>query len=324
MNAATPSHADRVLAVLRDVQDVSATARSWRRCLLDHRLDPERAEAPRVVSGAELRQACGRAGRMLRHADPMLDQLHGLVSGLGYHVLMTDRSGIVMARRVPDGDETGCRKWFLWTGTNWSEAIEGTNGVGTCLIEQRPVTVHQSQHFRRRHTALTCTVAPLFDPAGQLVGALDASSFRPDPTGRIVPLVMAAIRDAARRIEKACFHACHPGQLILALPEGPDDVSVPLVALDADRRIVGVTHGARVALGLDRHAGIGTLALGDLLLDASAQEAPSFAAAERSVVAGALVQAQGNVTAAARLLGISRATLHRKIRRLELTLRRYG
>lgn len=319
MNAATPSHADRVLAVLQDPQDVSATARSWRRCLLDHRLDPERAEAPRVVSGAELRQTCGRAGRMLRHADPLLDQLHGL----GYHVLMTDRAGIVMARRVPDGDETGCRKWFLWTGTDWNEATEGTNGVGTCLVEQRPVTVHQGQHFRRRHTALTCTVAPLFDPGGQLAGALDASSFRPDPTGRIVPLVMAAVRQAARRIEQACFHACHPGRLILALPEGPDDVPVPLVALDGDRRIVGATHGARIALGLDRHAGIGMLALGDLLLDASAPEIPSFMAAERSVVAGALVQAQGNVTAAARLLGISRATLHRKIRRLDVARRRY-
>ncbi|WP_407925520.1 helix-turn-helix domain-containing protein [Geminicoccus flavidas] len=33
---------------------------------------------------------------------------------------------------------------------------------------------------------------------------------------------------------------------------------------------------------------------------------------------GALAQTRGNVTAAARLLGISRATLHRKIRRLSL------
>ena len=69
------------------------------------------------------------------------------------------------------------------------------------------MTVHRDQHFRRRHTPLTCTVAPLFDPAGQMAGALDASSFRPDATGRIIPLVMAAVREAARRIRRPAFTA---------------------------------------------------------------------------------------------------------------------
>jgi transcriptional regulator of acetoin/glycerol metabolism len=317
------THTERVLAVLREPANRSPLAGSWRRCLLDHRLDPERAEPPRVADWLAVRLARDRSFRLMRAAEAELDRLFALVSGLGYHVLLTDRDGLVMARRVPDGDESGCRRWYLWTGTDWGEAAEGTNGVGTCLVERRPVTIHRDQHFRQRHTGLTCTVAPLFDAAGELAGALDASSFRPDPSGKIVPLVMVAVRQAARRIEQACFFGLHARRLVLALPEGPDDVSVPLVALDSDRRVVGATHGARQKLGLQGDLRIGPLGLGDLLFPSEPSGMPGFAQAERAVVTGALAQTSGNVTAAARLLGISRATLHRKIRRFSLRPERH-
>ena len=317
-------HADRVLAVLRE-SDASAAApatseivASWRRCLLNHHLDPERTDPPILLSGMELRHARDYAGRLLRAADPELDRLHTLVDGLGYSILLADRSGAIVARRVRDGDEDGCRKWRLWTGALWSEDVEGTNGVGTCLAEQRPVTIHRDQHFRRRHTQLTCTVAPVFNAIGQVAGALDVSSFRPDPTGRVLPLIMAAVRETARRIEKACFHAFFARHLILALPEDPDAHSVPLLALDLDRRVVGATHAARVALRLDETTLGGSVVLGDLLGAPAPSEPSSFAEAERAVVMGALSQAQGNVKAAAIALGISRATLHRKIRSLQL------
>lgn len=311
-------HAQRVLDVMRESGESSPIATSWRRCLLSHRLDPESGAPPALLSGPEVRHARGYMGRSLRAAEPELDQLYGLVHGLGYHVLLTDRAGVVVERRIPEGDETGCRRWSLWTGAVWHENVEGTNGVGTCLAERRPVTVHREQHFRHRHTALTCTVAPLFDVAGQVVGALDASSFRPDPRGRVIPLVMAAVRDTAKRIEKACFHDFFARSLVLALPEQADDASISLLALDSERRIIGATHGARLALGLDGQAPIGSLVLDDLLFAPARSEANSFADGERIVVLGALRQSRGNVTAAASILGVSRATLHRKIRRLGL------
>jgi transcriptional regulator of acetoin/glycerol metabolism len=316
--AASARHAERILAVLDEPNESSGVASSWRRCLVDHHLDPESGEPPALLSGPEVRYLRGSMGRLLRSADAELDRLYCLVRELGYHVLMTDLSGIVVERRVPEGDETGCRKWCLWTGAVWREEVEGTNGVGTCLFERRPVTVHREQHFRHRHTPLTCTVAPLFDVTGQMTGALDASSIRPDPTGRIIPLVMNAVRETTKRIEKKSFHSFFSRSLILALPEGADDVSVPLLALDADRQIVGATLGARLALGLDDQARIGSIALNDILFAAPPAEVSSLADGERMVITGALAQTQGNVTAAAALLGISRSTLHRKISRLQL------
>jgi transcriptional regulator of acetoin/glycerol metabolism len=44
----------------------------------------------------------------------------------------------------------------------------------------------------------------------------------------------------------------------------------------------------------------------------------NLAAAERGVLQRALARAEGNVTAAAEALGMSRATFYRKLRRLDL------
>lgn len=309
-------HAERVLAVLREGDEAAGEiAASWKRCLLDHRLDPERPDPPTVLTNMELRHARDYAGRLLRSADPELDRLHELVRGGGYSVLMTDMSGTVIARRVADRDEAGCRKWRLWTGAVWSEAMEGTNGVGTCLAEGRPVTVHRDQHFRSRHGSLTCTVTPLYNAMGQMAGTLDVSSYRPASADGFLPMVMAAVRSAARQIERNCFHSFFAKQMILALPAPADEPSVSLLALDADRRIVGATHAARRKLGISADESLdGGLGMTEVPRESGVPV--TFDEAERAVVLGALQQAQGNVTQAARVLGVSRATLHRKLRAL--------
>lgn len=312
----TPRHADRIYAALDLPDPPFGVVASWRRCLTEHRLDPERPDPPTVLSGFELRCACGSAGRLMRAAGPELDRLHALVGAVGYSVLMSDARGAILARRVAPSDEAGCRRWSLWTGALWNEAVEGTNGVGTCLAEQRALTVHRDQHFRRRYTRLSCTVAPLFDAAGRLAGAVDISSFRPDLDGRLLPLAMAAVLEAARRIEAACFRDAFSHCLVLAMPPfGDDQPSAPLLALDADRRILGATRAARQVLrlsdaSLERGTSVGEV-LGTGRIDSGSLEA-----AERAVLSGALAQAQGNVSHAARSLGVSRATLHRRLRAL--------
>jgi transcriptional regulator of acetoin/glycerol metabolism len=60
----------------------------------------------------------------------------------------------------------------------WSEKFEGTNGIGTCIVEQRAVTIDRDQHFFTRNSGLFCTTAPIFDENGDLAAALDVSSCR--------------------------------------------------------------------------------------------------------------------------------------------------
>jgi transcriptional regulator of acetoin/glycerol metabolism len=310
-------HAKRIFAALSTAPDHDLVADSWRRCLTQYDLDPEHSQPPAVLSSAEVREARGRVGRIARVSDPELDRLYDLVAPLGYAVLMTDAGGLVIASRFTRVDESAWRYWRLRTGAIWNEALEGTNGVGTCLADQHPITVHRDQHFRSRYLGLSCTAAPLFDATGRLAGALAISSYHPEPRGRILPLALAATRNVARRIEDQCFRDAYANSLIVSLPEAEVGMSVPLVALNAERQLIGATRAARDRLAIDDSALLAGVELASALEDIVATPG-ALKQATRGVLADALTLTQGNVSAAARALGISRATMHRKMKSLGL------
>lgn len=136
------------------------------------------------------------------------------------------------------------------------------------------------------------------------------SSCRPG-LDSLTGLVERAVTDAARRIEARAFREAYPGARIVLLPDtAADRASVPMLAVDADDVVIGATRAARLALKLTDE----TLKRGLPSPDRSAD----LDEAERAAVRRALTQAGGNVSAAAGLLGLSRATLNRKLKRLDL------
>lgn len=302
-------HADRVnAAVASGAAARSSLAASWRRSSALHGLDPAEARRPRRLGESELRQARDRMGGLLEIAQASLDRLYQAVGGSGCCVLLANREGVPVDRRGAPGDDSTFEGWGLWTGAVWSEGTEGTNGIGTCLIEQRLLTIHRDQHFFDRNTGLSCTAAPIWDHEARLAGVLDVSSCRGDFNEGMRQLVLLAIGDAARRIESEAFRQAFPGTRIVLVP----DAEGAMLAVDRDDLVVGASRAARAALGIDDARLKAPLPAADLLQDARGE---GFDSAERAVLARALARAGGNVTAAAAALGISRATLHRKLKR---------
>lgn len=321
-----PNHARQVLAVLNGGADParSVVAASWRRCLTVHRLDPEDDGGPPVLTAGELAEAREQIGLLVHAAEPVLDRLFQAVGASGACVLLTDRNGVPVSRRGAAGDDDIFRRRGLWTGAVWSEASGGTNGIGTCLAEQRALTIHRDQHFHTRNIGLSCTVAPLFDPQGRLAGALDVSSARTDLAEGMIGLVQGAVLDAVRRIEAQAFRMAFPDARIVLLDEGaggPERASTPLVAVDRDDRVVGATRAARQSLKLDDERLARGLPAADLTDPDGRAGSSDLLEAERGALTRALARAAGNVSAAAADLGVSRATLHRRMNRLGLTRR---
>lgn len=309
-------HADRIHAAIdSDEAARSALVASWRRSAALHRLDPADRGQPRRMSDAELSVARQRIEPLLRAAQASLDRLYLAVGGVGCCVLLADRDGVPVERRGAVADDDTFQDWGLWTGTVWSEHSEGTNGIGTCLVEQRALTIHRDQHFFTRNTLLSCTTAPIYDHEGNLAAALDVSSCRADLTEGFVSLIAIAVGDAARRIEAENFRLAYPHARILVAQTG-DRSSNALLAVDRDDRVVGATRSARAAFGITPEALAGPLAAADLLGGDAGHE--TLRDAERGILERALIGSGGNVTAAARKLGVSRATLHRKISRFGL------
>ncbi|MCF3974261.1 GAF domain-containing protein [Paracoccus salsus] len=310
------SHADLVAERSQSKSATSALAASWRRSMLKHGLDPGDSSRPERLTLAELSARRQAMEGFLNVAGPQLDQLYNLVCLSGCNVLLTDATGVVLDQRVDDADAAQFREWGLWQGIDWSEAAQGTNGIGTCLAEGRQVTIHRDEHFHTRNIGMSCMDAPIWGPDGRLVAALDVSSARADQTERYNRLISAQVAQTARAIEAMFFRASFPGaRIVVASDDGPD--ATMLLAVDQDDLAIGATRAARRALGLEREGAIRPRPAVDLL--GRNGDLTGFDKAERAAVARALARAEGNVSAAARALGVGRATMYRRMARLGLT-----
>lgn len=314
-------HAEHVFkAVASSDAARSPVVASWRRSSNLHALDPAMSNLPSRLPSDRVAEARQRLDLLLRVARSSLDRLFLAVGGVGCSVLLADREGVVLERRGAPCDDATFDSWGLWTGAVWSEDSEGTNGIGTCLVEKRALTIHRDQHYLARNALLSCTTAPIFDERGELAAALDVSSCRADLTESFVQLIATAVSDAAQRIEAENFRLAFPKARIL-LAQANDRGGASLLAVDQDDLVIGATRAARLALGMSPAAMSRPLPFSDVA-PGGLSGRDTIDSAARAVLHRALARAGGNVSEAARGLGVSRSTVHRKLN--ELDLRRHG
>jgi AraC-like DNA-binding protein/PAS domain-containing protein len=230
---------------------VEEVSDSWHRCLVDYHVDPRSRSAPNVVTPSELRVSKEPTADVIAQAREEIDRLYAIVRQQGYVVLLCNKDGVAIHHRGDESRAEDFKNWGIWLGGVWAEQIEGTNGIGTCITEQRPVLVHCGQHYRSRHSKLTCAGAPIFDALGKLAGVLDVSAVASEGPDRPQQLALAATVASARAVEERLFREHFRYAWVIAA--APTDETVPglLLAADEDQRIVGADRAARAAFSLD-------------------------------------------------------------------------
>jgi AraC-like DNA-binding protein len=251
-------HVDAVLLGQPPAPGIEEVATSWRRSAHQHGVDPADKVAPRIITARELVERRAPLTALLASAREELDRLYALVRHAGYVILLCDANGIAIDHRGENRLSGEFRYWGTWLGGVWSEETEGTNGIGTCIAEQRPVTIHRSQHFRSRHKDLSCSGAPIFDPDACLLAVLDVSAIDPTLSESAHALTGVLTISSARAIEERLFRERFHREWILALavPDGGDRTM--LLAVDGSQRILAADRLARrVLLFDDRGLGAG-------------------------------------------------------------------
>jgi transcriptional regulator of acetoin/glycerol metabolism len=122
---------------------------SWRRSFNEHRVDPDSHQAPSILTAQELSISRTPVEELIRLAREDNDRLYAIVGRVGYALLFTSAEGVVVDVRGDPSRVGEFQHWGIWQGGVWSERVEGTNGIGTCIAEQLPITVHCSQHSGR-------------------------------------------------------------------------------------------------------------------------------------------------------------------------------
>ncbi|MBY4675028.1 sigma-54-dependent Fis family transcriptional regulator [Marinobacterium arenosum] len=225
---------------------------SWRRCIEQYHLEPGRdLRAPRLGE-AEIRNAREQLDNLLYSADPVFERLRQLGGNSGYCVLVTDANGIVLRQYIDTQRGQELADKGLTVGTVWNEELVGTNGLGTCLASGEALTVYADEHFGRELQRFSCSTAPLIAPDGEMIGALDISTYaQGDKIGQ--GLALNLVCDTADQIEAAMFRHAYARHHLLALvgsPMADAGQANALLAVNDSGWILGATSPALLQLGV--------------------------------------------------------------------------
>jgi len=228
---------------------------SWVRCLDEYKLDPDTCTEPEVVSPAELRDRQDRLADLQAVAKVEMANLYQQLAGSGYAIILTDRDGVLLNYFGDPAFTHAASKTGLMPGALWSERVQGTNGMGTCLYERRPLTVHQDEHYLSRNIGLSRAAAPIVDHEDELVGVLDASG-----ESRLVQQhILALVSMSVQMIENRVFLRRFRHEYILRFHNRPEFVgtlSEGAIALSVTGKVLSATRCAVFQLGLSSRSEI--------------------------------------------------------------------
>ncbi len=143
---------------------------------------------------------------LFQHAAPVMETLYDQIVNTHSMVLLTSAKGMVLHSLGDTDFLEKASRVALTPGMDWSEQTKGTNAIGTALTEEEALTVHGNQHYLNANKFLTCSAAPIFDPYGQVIGALDVTgdhrSFHQH--------TLALVRMSAQMIENHMFADIFP------------------------------------------------------------------------------------------------------------------
>jgi transcriptional regulator of acetoin/glycerol metabolism len=112
---------------------------------------------------------------LFQHAAPVMETLYAQIVNTHSVVLLTSADGLVLHSLGDPDFLAKASRVALVPGVEWSEKSKGTNAIGTALHEKRPLMVEGNQHFMNVNHSLSCSCAPIVDPHGRVIGALDVT-----------------------------------------------------------------------------------------------------------------------------------------------------
>jgi signal transduction histidine kinase len=172
---------------------------SWRRSLATG-LDPTDLLAPIEADESEVLE------RWFAHplgslTQDLIEQLRNVAEESRSIVVVTDESGLVLHTEGDERLKERAAEMNLVEGARYSEAADGTNGIGTALAADHAFQVFAFEHFNERHHEWICSGAPVHDPvSGRVVGVVDLSSLWKVAHPRSLELVTTAARKMEQRL----------------------------------------------------------------------------------------------------------------------------
>ncbi len=328
-----------------------AIVQSWQRCL-DMGLQPTQSVGFDAVSAQQMHRVREASRPLVQAAQPVLAELARAIADIRYFAILTNAEGIVVDVHGPVDRQDRRAEVIARVGVDLSEKAVGTTAISAALRELQPVWLHRGEHFFQDTSAYSCAGAPVFGPDGLCAGMLDLTGIETMERPALKHLVRRSARSIENSWLLSTSHALvlrlnWPGN-----QPGDDSDGLLTLDRDGFVAGANPTARQMLALsparsGQPLHASDVFAASWESLFDAAGhpnnmQELPLWSGlrlqtqalqagasgvqskatpapakplkdVQAEMIREAVTRARGNVAEAARALGISRATVYRKL-----------
>jgi transcriptional regulator of acetoin/glycerol metabolism len=221
---------------------------SWIRCR-DLGLDPLIKHYPKVISKSKLLRLQNKYRDFIEIAKPVMQMIEISVRGTGFIVTLAEKSGHVL-ETFGDRDVLKMAiKNFYVPGCLRSIAHAGTNAIGLCLDEKRPIQITGAEHYNINHHPWTCSSAPIRNSNGNMIGVITLSGKSIGHHKHTLALITAAAKNIESQLrERDLIERSQRLNSMLTLIY--NSLSDGIIAIDNQLHITHVNQTAQKMLGI--------------------------------------------------------------------------
>ncbi|MPW26670.1 PAS domain-containing protein [Alkalibaculum sp. M08DMB] len=222
---------------------------SHKRCSL-YRIDGEQKFSSKIIDQGELFEKFESKRELILTATPFMNQLYNFVKGSNFFAILTDEEGCVLS---VIGDEIILSEAFdfkMVPGAYMDERNIGTNAMGTCLFEKKPLQISGNEHYIKVYHRWTCSAAPIRNAKGDIIGSLDLTGYSDNVHSHTLGMVVAA----SNAIEKTLETKHYVQELSISKIYNEtilDSITHGIITTDLEGKIITVNHFAAQMFGYE-------------------------------------------------------------------------
>lgn len=175
--------------------------RSWVKCR-EMGLDPLSESPPSILFGEGLNKLFRKNREILLVSKPVLDMIEISVKDTGFIITLSDNEGFVLVARGDRDILDMAERNYYMPGCLRTIENAGTNAIGVCLLEGKPIQITGAEHYRVRHHPWTCSSATIHDSQGNIIGVITLSGRSIGQHKHTLALVSAAAKIVESQISE--------------------------------------------------------------------------------------------------------------------------
>jgi transcriptional regulator of acetoin/glycerol metabolism len=203
-----------------------------------------------ILSDSEIEKRISRRKDLVETAKHYLEKIYEFVEDTSFYVALTDEDGYIlsiignativsMASKTTSAVLGSCR----------NERAVGTNGMGLCLALNQPVQTVCGEHYMESHHRWACSVAPIRNNKGEIIGTLDFTASYTDVHSHSLGMVVAAVDGIEKEMElRRMYREAELSNQLLT--ETIESLSSSIVVIDVDGKIKHINNAAKTVLGI--------------------------------------------------------------------------